>query len=72
VEAEPDRRTRATDRRFASHADADAADIAYWRMIPPEERIRQVWTLTLAQWRLAGPPDDAPRLCRSVERVHRR
>jgi hypothetical protein len=67
-----ERRRRMTGRRFASNTEADAADLAYWLAIPEAERIRQVWTLSLAQWSQSGNADDAPRLRRSVTRVRRR
>ena len=67
-----ERRRRMTVRRFASHAEADAADRAYWLAIPPDERIAQVWRLSLAQWTLRGEIDGATRLRRSVTRIRRR
>ena len=67
-----ERRRRMTVRKFASHAEADAADVAYWRTIPGTERILQVWRLSLAQWTQTGDVDDASRLRRTVTRVHRR
>ncbi|MBA2260297.1 MAG: hypothetical protein H0W18_15500 [Acidobacteria bacterium] len=66
-----ERRRRMTVRRFASHAEADAADLAYWRAIPDAERVLQVWRLSLAQWTMKGDVDDASRLRRSITRIRR-
>jgi hypothetical protein len=66
-----DRRTRMTTRRFASAADAAAADQDFWRQIPPDERVLQVWTLSREQWRVRGDRPDESGLCRSVARVRR-
>jgi hypothetical protein len=59
-----------TVRKFASHAEADAADVAYWRAMPETERILQVWRLSRAQW--GDTEDHAPRLDRTVTHVRRR
>jgi hypothetical protein len=67
-----ERRRRMTVRKFASHAEADAADVVYWREIPEAERIAQVWRLSLAQWSQTGDVDDASRLRRTVTRIRRR
>jgi hypothetical protein len=66
-----ERRRRMTVRRFASHAEADAADLAYWREISDAERVLQVWRLSLAQWTMKGDVDDASRLRRSITRIRR-
>jgi hypothetical protein len=66
-----ERRRRMTMRRFASHAEADAADLAYWREISDAERVLQVWRLSLAQWTMKGDVDDASRLRRSITRIRR-
>jgi hypothetical protein len=66
-----ERRRRMTVRKFASNAEADAADIEYWRTLSETERILQVWRLSLAQWAQSGDVDDAPRLHRTVTRVLR-
>jgi hypothetical protein len=61
-----------TVRRFASASEADRHDLDYWRQIPADERVLQVWRLTREQWQLHGErPGDEPGLCRSVARVHR-
>ncbi len=49
-----------TSRRFASHAEADAADLAYWMAIPEAERVLQVWRLSLAQYGQTGMGTMAP------------
>ena len=66
-----ERRRRMTVRKFASHAEADAADVAFWRALPETERILQVWRLSLAQWAQTGDVNDASRLHRTVTRVRR-
>jgi hypothetical protein len=60
-----------TTRRFASLAEADAADRAYWQSVPAEERILQAWQLSQEQWRLRADRTDESGLCRSVARVRR-
>jgi hypothetical protein len=65
-----DRRKRAAVRRFASAEEADRHDLEYWRAIPEDERIVEVWRLSEEQWRLAG--GDEPGLSRSVASVRRR
>jgi hypothetical protein len=70
----PDRPTprgAITVRRFASAADADRADLDYWRQIPEAERILQVWKLSQEQWLLSGQPAHEPGLCRSVASLRR-
>ncbi len=66
-----ERRRRMTVRKFASHTEADAADVAFWRALPETERILQVWRLSLAQWAQTGDVNDASRLRRTVTRVRR-
>jgi hypothetical protein len=61
-----------TARRFASNAEADRHDAAFWRQIPPAERVLLAWRLSVEQWQLLGRQPDEPGLCRSVARVHRR
>jgi hypothetical protein len=65
-------RPGATARRFASNAEADQHDAEYWRQIPPAERVRLAWRLSVEQWELAGRLPDEPRLCRSVASVRGR
>lgn len=67
-----ERRRRMTVRRFASAAEADREDLAYWLRIPAGERVLQVWRLSVEQWRLKGELPDEPGLCRSVASVRRR
>src|SRR5207253_650443 len=43
-----------TARRFASNADADRADAAYWQSISDADRIALVWTLSRDLWELRG------------------
>ncbi|MDQ3349495.1 MAG: hypothetical protein M3545_16210 [Acidobacteriota bacterium] len=66
------RRARMTVRRYASAADADRDDPAYWRNLTEAERVLQVWRLSVEQWRLRGEWTDESRFCRSAARVHRR
>ncbi|NOT43272.1 MAG: hypothetical protein HOP14_01570 [Acidobacteria bacterium] len=61
-----------TVRRFASMADADREDLAYWRTLTPAERILLTWQISREQATLAGQPLHEPGLCRSVARVRRR
>jgi hypothetical protein len=67
-----ERANRITIRRFASAADADREDRAYWRQIPEAERALEAWRLSQELWRLKGEPSHEPGLCRSVARVRRR
>jgi hypothetical protein len=67
-----DRRQRLTLQRFESSAEADGHDLQFWMQIPENERLLQVWRLSLEQWELAGNPPHEPRLHRSVARVRRR
>jgi hypothetical protein len=67
-----DRQARMTVRRYASTADADRDDLAYWQSIPPGERVLQAWRLSEEQWRLRAERHDEPGLSRSVARVLRR
>ncbi len=70
--------TRAADRltrmqvvvfpTLEAHARADAD---YWRALPTDVRVRQVWRLSVEQSRLRGEYRDEPGLCRSVARVVR-
>jgi hypothetical protein len=60
-----------TARIFASAAEADRHDRAYWAAIPREERMIQVWRLSEELWRWRGDFPDEPGLCRSVAVVHR-
>jgi hypothetical protein len=66
------RASRITVRRYASAAEADKDDLAFWQQLSPAERILQVWRLTQDQWQLRGEFPHEPGLCRSVARVHRR
>jgi hypothetical protein len=75
VMSEPPERsedTTRTGRRFASAADADREDLAYWLRMPERERVLQVWRLSVELWRLSGEKVNEPGLCRSVARVLRR
>jgi hypothetical protein len=51
-----------TIRRFASAADADREDHAYWQQIPEAERALEVWRLSQELWRLKGGPPHEPRI----------
>jgi hypothetical protein len=66
------RGARIVTRRFASSAEADRHDLAFWLQIPEHERVLQVWRLSQELWQLRGELRDEPGLCRSVARVHRR
>jgi hypothetical protein len=67
-----ERARRMTVRRFASAADADREDHAYWQQIPEAERALEAWRLSQELWALKGGPPHEPGLCRSVARVRRR
>jgi len=60
-----------TVRKYASHAEADKDDLAYWRQLSDAERVMQVWRLSYEQFQLRGDPPHEPGLCRSVARVLR-
>lgn len=61
-----------TVRTFGSHAEADAADVAYWRGVSPEEKLEAVWDLVLNYSQMQGHSGDQLRLQRSVCRIERR
>jgi hypothetical protein len=66
------RRSRMTVHLFESSAEAERHELEFWRAIPVNERVLEVWRLSEEQWRLAEPAADEPGLSRSVARVHRR
>jgi hypothetical protein len=66
------RGARIVTRRFASSAEADRHDLAFWLQIPEHERVLQVWRLSQELWRLRGELRDEPGLCRSIARIRRR
>jgi hypothetical protein len=49
-----ERTHRMTVRRFASAAEADRADRAYWRQIPESARALEAWRLSQQLWQLTG------------------
>ena len=59
-------------RRFASNAEADAAERTRWPPVPEAERVLEAWRLSEEQWALQGPRADEPGLRRSVTRLIRR
>ena len=59
-------------RVYASNAEADAADRAYWLSLTPDERIELTWQMSEELWRLRGEFNDDPRLCRTVASIRRR
>jgi hypothetical protein len=61
-----------TVRRYATSADADRDDLAFWQQMSEADRVLQVWRLSQELWRLSGTHSDESRLCRSVARVCRR
>jgi hypothetical protein len=61
-----------TVQRFASAAEADRHDLAYWQAIPVEDRIALVWRLSLEQWQIATGERYEPGLHRSVASIRRR
>lgn len=67
-----DRAGRIVVRRYASAADADREDVAYWQQVPPAERVLHVWRLSQELWQLKGDPIHERGLCRSVASVRRR
>jgi hypothetical protein len=67
-----ERPRRMTVRRFASHAEAHAADLAYWRTVTPDVRLETVWDLALDFIDIQGQRGDQSGLQRSVCRVERR
>jgi hypothetical protein len=66
------RRANATVRRFGSAQEADRHDLEYWRAIPEDERVLEVWRLSEEQWQLAASTPDEPGFSRSVASVRRR
>jgi hypothetical protein len=66
-----ERRRRIQVRVYSTLAAHDRDDAAYWAALPVDERVRQVWTLSEAQYRLSGEFPDESGLPRSVARVRR-
>ena len=71
VDVASDRRRRMQVRVYPSLDAHDLDDARYWAALPVSERVRQVWKLSEAQWRLRGAFPDASGSCRSVARVQR-
>jgi hypothetical protein len=71
VTASSDRTRRMTVTTFASLADHDRADAAYWRALPVDVRVSETWRLSEEQWRLRGEYPDESGFCRSLARVVR-
>ena len=71
-EGSRDARAAVTVRRFASHAEAERDERAYWARLSPAARVLLAWRLSEMQWRLRAEGDDATGLRRSVTRLHRR
>lgn len=67
-----ERRRLGTGRVIGHHEDDGAFDRAFWRAIPPHERLEAVWGMTLDFLALQGQCVDQLRLQRSVCRVERR
>ena len=72
VSTPAERRNRIQVRVYATLAEHDADDAAYWAALPVEQRVLQVWKLSEAQYRLRGELPDESGLPRSIARVHRR
>jgi hypothetical protein len=71
VETAADRRRRMPVQVHHSFEAHERDDARYWAAIPPDERVRLVWTLSRDQWQLFGDSRDESGLCRSVARVQR-
>jgi hypothetical protein len=58
---------------FRSWEEAEDYDVEFWLSIPPHERARRVWEISLEMTKIAypGTPDE-PRLSRSVVVITRR
>ncbi|MFL5300592.1 MAG: hypothetical protein ACJ79R_09655 [Anaeromyxobacteraceae bacterium] len=65
-------RARGTSRLVALHEDEGAFDRAFWRTIPPAERLAMVWQIVVDELAFRDPDAAEPRLQRSVCRVERR
>jgi hypothetical protein len=65
------RRARMRVRLYRSFAEHERDDAGFWRALPIEVRVLEVWKLSEEQWRLRGEFPDEPGLCRSVARIHR-
>jgi hypothetical protein len=65
------RRATMQVRLFASLHEHDREDPQFWKSLPVDVRVSQVWTLSEAQWRLRGEYPDERGLPRSVARLHR-
>jgi hypothetical protein len=57
---------------YASLAEHDRDNAAYWATIPDAERVLEAWRLSEELWRLRGEYSDEPGLHRSVTRLVRR
>jgi hypothetical protein len=71
VDAAATRRRRMQVRVYPSLAAHDRHDAQFWAALTADERVREVWRLSEAQWRLRGEFPDASGLPRSVARLYR-
>ena len=71
MDAAAGRRARMQVRVYRSLAEHERDDPAYWRALPIDVRVLEVWKLSEEQWRLRGEFPDEPGLCRSVARIRR-
>jgi hypothetical protein len=65
------RRERMQVRVYASLADHERDDAAFWSALSVEERVEQVWKLSESQWRLLGEYPNEQGLPRSTARIQR-
>ena len=56
---------------LASFAEADRHDLEYWLSLPVDERLAQVWRMSVELWRWRGEFRDESGLCRSVAHIRR-
>ncbi|MBP7777784.1 MAG: hypothetical protein KA371_11685 [Acidobacteria bacterium] len=71
VTAATERSRRMQVTTYASFAEHDRADVAYWQALPIDVRLLQVWRLSVEQWQLKGETPHESGLCRSVARLLR-
>jgi len=67
-----EQRSRGMTRLVKLHDDDGAFDQAFWRTIPPQERLEMMWDLVLESRAWRGLDGSEPRLQRSVCRIERR
>jgi hypothetical protein len=59
-------------RVFHSFAEAERAELEYWKSLSPAQRLEMMWQLTLDAWAFAGGTIAESRLPRHIVHIYRR